>query len=224
MLGIISQSSSSLRRVYNWLAEVPTFWAFLAVLAVAVCLPLLLVTPVADAVRYAGLLLQLLGVGVVAYTLRGRGKPFDHAPVLTFARSWIRRAPSFRPRHITLEVTGTAMGSASASADATLWRGHRLDQPVEAQLDAIRENLATLRDDLQAQGSCTNARVAELRNAIDAERAQRSAEIQETKRTLKEIAADSLYLEVAGIGWLVAGIFLATIPAEIAALCCWAAQ
>jgi hypothetical protein len=207
-----------LRRVWHWLAEIPTFWTFLAVLAAAICLPLLFVASADDAMRYAGLLLQLVGVGVVAYTLRGRGKLFGRVPVITFARDWIRRAPRFRARNITLEASGTAMASASAAADATVWRGPRLDQPIEAQLEAIRENLATLRGHVETQDSRTSARVAELRNAIDAERTQRSAQIQETKRTLEGVAADSLYLEVAGLVWLVSGIVLATIPAEIAAL------
>jgi hypothetical protein len=99
-----------------------------------------------------------------------------------------------------------------------------LDQPIQAQLEAIRENLATLRGQVEAQDSRTSARVADLRNAIDAERAQRSVQIHETKRTLEELAADSLYLEVAGLAWLVSGIVLANIPAEIAALLRWLTQ
>jgi hypothetical protein len=210
--------SSWLRRVYHWLAEVPTFWAFLVVLTFAGGLPLLLVTPAADAIRYAGLVLQVVGVGVVAYTLRGRGKPFGHAPVLTFALEWIHRAPRFPPRTITLEVSGTASASASASADASVWRGPRLDQPIEAQLEDIRESIATLQGQVERQGSRTNARLSELQNAIDAERTQRSTQIQETKRILQEVATDSLYLEVAGVAWLVIGIVMATIPAELSAL------
>ena len=214
--------TSWLRRVWRWLAEIPTFWAFLSVLAVTVYLPLL-VASTDDATRYAGLLLQLVGVGVVAYTLRGRGRLFGRAPVISFACEWIRRAPTFRPQNIILEASGTAIASASATADATVWRGPRLDLTIEAQLEAIRENLATLRGQVEAQDSRTTAGVADLRSAIDTERAQRSAQIHEARQTLEVLAVDSLYLEVAGLAWLVSGIVLATIPAEIASLFRWLA-
>jgi|GEM_PF-1846752 len=219
---MVASIVSWLRRIWRWLGEIPTFWAFLVVLTLATWLPLLLVTGWDDALRYGGLVLQLVGVGVVAFTLRGRGRLFGRTPVIVFAREWIRRAPSFRPRTITLEATGIASASAFGTADATVWRGPRLEQSVEAQLEAIRANLDTLREQLDAHGSRTNSLVAELRTAIDAERAQRTTEISETKRKLEGLAADSLYLEVAGLGWLVSGIVLATVPAEIAALFRWA--
>jgi len=213
---------SWLGRVWRWLSEIPTFWAFLSVLALATCLPLLLAANRDDALRYAGLVLQLVGVGVVAFTLRGRGKIFGRIPVIVFAREWIRRAPSFHPRSVTLEATGIASATAFGTANVTVWQGPRLDQSIEAQLEAIRENLTTLREQLDVHDLRTNSLVAELHIAINAERAERTTEILETKQKLEGMAADSLYLEVAGLSWLVSGIVLATIPAEIAALFRWA--
>jgi len=207
-----------LLRVWHWLAEIPTFWAFLAVLTVAICAPLFLVQSAENAIRYAGLVLQLVGVGVVAYTLKGRGEPLGHAPVITFAREWARRAPKFRQGTITLEGNLSSAARASATLEATVWRGPRLDQPIEAQLESIRDNIATLRSQVETQESKASGRFAELRTAIEAESTRRSAQIQETRQTLKVVAADSLYLEVAGLAWLVIGIALATIPGEIATL------
>lgn len=193
----------------------------MVVLGLTIGLPLLLGASVEDTMRYAGLSLQLFGVSVVAYTLRSRGKLFDRVSVIAFAYEWIRRAPSFSTRNITLEASGTAIVSASGTADAIVWRGPRLDQPIEDQLEAIRENLATLRGQVDAQEFRTSARLADLSNAIDAERNQRSVQVQESKRKLEEFAADSLYLEVAGLAWLVSGIVLATIPSEAATLIQW---
>ena len=208
--------NSWVRQVWYWMAEIPTFWTCVAVLGVvtAGCLSSTKVPD--DGLRYAGLLLQLLGVGVVAYTLRGRGKLFGKEPVLTFAVGWLRRAPRFRPRHIILEASGSSQANASASAEATVWRGPRLEQSLEAQLDAIRENMATLRQQLERAEYRSSQKVAELYNAIESERAQRSSQLQETKKTLEILATDSLYLEVAGLAWLVVGIVLATVPQELA--------
>ena len=210
-----------LHRLWTWLSEVPTFWTFATVLVGAVSLPVLVLPATEDALRIAGLLLQLLGIAVVAYTLRGRGKLFGRLPVLTFARDWFARIPRFRPKTIVLEASACASASASASADATVWRGPRIDQPIEAQLDAIRENLATVRDQLTKLESRTSGRLAQITDAIEAERSQRTVQLRENREKIEELATSSLYLEVAGIAWLVSGVVLATIPAELSQALNW---
>lgn len=209
---------SWLWRVWKWLGEVPTFWGSLAVLMVCFALPLGLVVKAEDGIRYAGLLLQLVGVGVVAYTLRGRGKLFGRLPVLRHAVQWIRRAPRLRPRNQVLEVSGVACTTAFGNADATIWRGPRLDQSLDAQLDAIRENFETLRGQFDALTQRQSAQHAEVSQAIASERAERSRQVQEARRTLEGMAAESLYLEAAGLVALVIGIVAATIPIELADL------
>lgn len=209
---------SWLWRVWKWLGEVPTFWGSLVVLMVCFALPLGLVVKAEDGIRYAGLLLQLVGVGVVAYTLRGRGKLFGRLPVLRHAVQWIRRAPRLRPRHQVLEVSGVACATAFGNADATIWRGPRLDQSLEAQLDAIRENLETLRGRCDSLSQRQSEQNAQLREAIASERVERSKQVDAARRTLEGVAAESLYLEAAGLVALVIGIIAATIPAELAAL------
>lgn len=213
-----------LRRVWAWLAEVPAFWLFLLILFAFITVPLAFFKVAEDALRYAGLLLQLVGVSVVAYTLRGRGKVFNHKPVLEFALDWLRRAPPFRPRRRVVEASATASAHASATANATVWRGARLDQPLEEQLQAIRENLLTVRDQVESMTVKTGQQVAALRAALDAERSQRSVQLQEARRTLEQVVAESLYLEVAGLCWLVAGIILATVPKELVTVTRWFAQ
>lgn len=208
--------NSWVRRVWYWVGEIPTFWTFVAVLGVVIAGCLVCTKMAEDGLRYAGLLLQLLGVGVVAYTLRGRGKLFGKTPVLTFAVAWLRRVPKFRQRHTILEASGSAQANSSSSAEATVWRGPELGQSLEVQLDAIRENISTLRDQLERAEYRSSHKIAELHNAIESERAQRSSQLQEAKRTLETLATDSLYLEVAGLAWLVVGIVLATVPQELA--------
>lgn len=209
---------SWLGRVWAWLGEVPTFWGFLTLLMACFGLPLGLGFTTEDGIRYAGMLLQLVGVGVVAYTLRGRGKLFGRLPVMRYAIQWIRRAPVPRPRHQVLEVTGVASTNAFGSAELTVWRGPLLDQPLDAQLAAIRENLETLRGQFDSLAQRQGVQIAEVRQAIASERAERSQQVQAARRTLEGVAAESLYLEAAGLVALVIGIIAATIPVELAAL------
>lgn len=205
-------------RVWQWLGEVPTFWGFLAVLTVCFGLPLGLAVKTEDGIRYAGLLLQLVGVGVVAYTLRERGRLFGRLPVLAYASQWMHRAPSLRPRHQVLEATGAASVTVFGSAEATVWRGPRRDQTLDVQLEAIRENLETLRGMFDSLTQRQSEQNAQLQEAIAAEREARAQQVQAARRTLEGVAAESLYLEVAGLAALVIGIVVATIPAEIADL------
>ena len=209
---------SWLRRLWHWVAEIPTFWAFVTVLGAVVVDSIVATKDAEDALRYAGLILQLLGVGVVAHTLRGRGKLFGREPVLTFAKSWLRRVPRLCPKHIVLEASASAQATSSATLDASVWRGPRQDQPVEAQLEAMRENISTLRLQVERLENRSSQKMAELYNAIELERTQRSSQVQEAKRTMETLATESLYLEVAGLAWLVTGIVLATIPQELAKL------
>ena len=208
-------------RIWRWLSEVPTFWAFAAVLLGAVAIPVLTMNARDDAFRIAGLLLQLVGISVVAYTLRGRGKLFGRLPVLKFALEWFSRAPRFRTNTINLEASACASASASANADATVWRGPRLDQPIEAQLEAMRENIATVRDQLMKLETRTSSRLTQITNAIEAERSQRSEQLRESREKIEELATGSLYFEVAGLAWLVSGVVLATIPLELSKTISW---
>jgi hypothetical protein len=205
-----------LRRVLQWLAEVPTFWSFLLVLFSSITLPLAVCDTTEDAFRYAGLVLQMVGVSVVAYTLRGRGKAFENKSVFQFAVDWFRRAPSPRQRTCVLEASATASANASMTADLSVWRGQRLDQPIEVQLDDLYANLMTLRDDLANLSVQVGQQMTDLRTGLEFERAERTNQLQDTKRTLRQVTVDSLYLEVAGFWWLVAGIILATLPYELA--------
>lgn len=209
---------SWLWRVWAWLGEVPTFWGFLAVLMICFALPLGLVANADDGIRYAGLLLQLVGVGVVAYTLRGRGKLFGRLPVIAYARQWIRRAPGLRPRHQTLETSVVSSTVTFGSAGLTVWRTLQPDQTLDAQIAAIRENLETLRGQFDSLAQRQGVQIAEVQQAIASERAERSQQVQAARRTLEGVAAESLYLEAAGLVALVVGIIAATIPVEIAAL------
>ena len=210
-----------LYRLWHWLSEIPTFWTFSAVLVIGTAIPVLTIAARDDALRIAGLLLQLLGIAVVAYTLRGRGKLFGRAPVLQFAQDWISRGPRFRPKTITLQASAVASASASASAEATVWRGPRLDQPIEAQLEAVRENIATVRDQLARLETRTSSRLNQISEAIETERSQRSAQLRESREKIEELATGSLYLEVAGLAWLVSGVVLATVPLELSRALAW---
>lgn len=206
---------SWLRQLWHWLVEIHIFWIVVITLALAICTPIYLFGPVADALRYAGLILQLLGVAVVAHTFRGRRKLFDRPSFFSLARNWILRAPRFRPRQITLEADCALNVTTFVKAEATVWHRSSSDQPVAEQLAAIQNNLEVLRFQLDQYGSRTNASIIDLRNNIEAEHALHFAELNKTSQTLKELGAESLNLEVAGITWLIFGIVLATISAEL---------
>lgn len=204
-------------RTLQWLCEVPTFWLFLLVLFSLVSLPVAVVETTEDAFRYAGLLLQMVGLGVVGYTLRDRGKAFKNKSVLKFAADWFSRFPSLHARERAAEISVVASSSTSMTGNVTVWRAQRLDQPIEAQIKDLYENLVRLRDEMGNISARTFQQMSELQNAIELERVERADQIQQTKRTLRKVAAESLYLEVAGFWWLVTGIILATIPRELVA-------
>ena len=171
-----------------------------------------------DGLRVSGLLLQLMGIGVVAYTLRGRGKIFRRGSAVGYTLDWIKRIPSFKPRSITLQANGRAKVVASATSSATSWRDPRLGRSVEDQLEAMRENLETLRKQIDDNESKTVNRFTDVYEQLQTEASARAQQHQQTRKTIEELAANTLYLEAAGLGWLVLGVIMATIPGELAAV------
>jgi hypothetical protein len=217
MLAWLRRVCAWLLRVFAWLAEVRTFWLIVVVFLIAIFLPQF-VGKAEDVLRWSGLVLQLLGIGVVAYTLRARSKLFDRGSVVSLATAWLKRAPRFRPPSITLTGIGTAYATSEACGVGGVVTDPQLDKPIEAQLEVIRKQVDAIEQQFAAFTSQTNNLGGQLQAQLDAEQSERSRQHAKMKKTIGSLATDSLHLEVAGVLWLAVGMVLSTIPREI----CWA--
>ena len=207
-----------LRRLARWFAEPRGFWLFAFVGAAAVGLALVIPLPLADDLRFAGLALQLLGVSTVLRGLRDRGRLFDKPSVISSVRDWFSRLPPYKPHSVTLAASGLASATATASMDAVVWRGYREEESLENRFLALAENLDTVHKELDQVSARFANQVGNVQELVQREQSARMEEITRVQRKLAELGAGGLNIELVGVAWLVAGIVLATVPAEIAQL------
>jgi hypothetical protein len=156
-----SRHSSAWARLWSWLmafarwlAAARPLWVALGVLAVALYVSLRSGASEWE-IRVAGLALQWLGIGTVAYGVRETRRLFARASLSGLLRQWVSRFPG-RPQQITMGTI--ASGSAAFAPRLDVWSNMDPSAPVEVQLDALRKNVERL-----------YASLSELRGEMDRE-------------------------------------------------------
>ena len=204
-----------IRALGPWLAEGKYVW--IAVVSTAVAL-LICLRPGAGEplIRWAGLVLQLLGVATVVWGLAETRAFFGHTPIFRAAKGWIARFP-LRKRNITL----SAAGAASATATGTM-RGHATHGPgpnptTETRLDALEKNIAAVHDRITGTEKEMDQRFHKTNESLAAETTARTAEDERTRGMLETTATGGVHISAIGATWLFVGVFLSTAAPELAA-------
>jgi len=215
-MDFLRKSGRCVRALGRWLLEAWRVWGPLLVVAAILALSQLIPVKLEDRLRYCGLTLELLGIATVVLGIIGKRKLFKKPTLLQNLRAWLGRHPFRQTQHAI--VTGTAsLASVSARAKASLWARTPPDASLEGRVAAIEQNLDTLRTEL---GNVEKELQDEARlrmESIDAERRARDAGMSEMRAQLERLGAESLHVEMTGVFWLVLGVVLDTIPAELAA-------
>ncbi len=165
-----------------------------------------------DRVRYAGLVLQLLGIVTVAFGLHDRRRLFnrpsytDELRALTAQIPWPRKA---QPIHVGV----AAIVEASATVKAMGWRGPR--ESVEDRLAALEENLETLKGEQAKTSKELQQERTKRSEDLNLERQWRESALGEIQTRLETLGAGGLHLERTGLVWLAFGVALGTVPSEI---------
>jgi hypothetical protein len=199
----------------TWLAQARIFFLFLIVL-VTVCIAVdwlgffLCVEPVAR-LPYAGFILEAAGVLTVVYGFSTKIDLYGDEPISARIKQWLRSIPLFRQdtrvavgsAHLTLgPMKVNATGTVSLPPDASL--EDRVQQ-LEHRLENLQTSLSKLREDHDTS-------INELREELD----QRIQTILDDLEALKKLTSEAhigdVGTELAGIGWILAGLALATIP------------
>jgi len=172
-----------------------------------------------DRVRYAGLILQLLGIVTVAFGLHTRRRLFnrpgfmDELHALKAQFPWPRRTQP-------IAVGAAAIVEASLTFKIT---ARRAGDSVEDRLAALEEDLKTLRGEQAETSKELQQERTKRSEALSLERQSREAALREIETRLDTLGAGGLHLERTGLVWLFLGVLLGTIPSEIAKWICWAA-
>jgi hypothetical protein len=131
-----------LRAMGRWLIEPSLMWFAIVVLIAAFGVAAIFKSE--PGFRWTGLGLQFVGVGTVAWNIRGTRTQFSRPGILALVAQWFRRRPRLRSSTIVAVGTGTvvAMG---LRARAEVWYPIPEDAALDARVDFIEKNQNLLR-------------------------------------------------------------------------------
>ena len=139
-----------LRGSLRWLWEARLAWFFAATIVASILLPALLDLG-ESGFRLAGLGLQILGIGAVAWGIHETRLLFERPSLLGVAGGWLNRRPRFRGRVVAVGASllgGLASGRARAHVTA-----NPEDDTVSARLEALEKNIKLVNDRISGLGT-----------------------------------------------------------------------
>jgi hypothetical protein len=165
-------------------------------------------------VSFAGVSLDVLGLGTVATGLHQLRRKFTEPGVLTQAYAAVLEQlnrPRARSRNTVLHAE--AVDGASVVEDAELTVKAAPGVPIERRVELLEGDLKRLREhDLPE----VYAGLAQADDALARERTERTGADAAIAEAVRDVAAGGLYLQTVGLYWLVGGALLGTIPGPIA--------
>lgn len=159
-------------------------------------------------VRFAGFVLQLLGIVAVAVGIGDRQKHFHQRG--WFSRLW---GALQTPRHATANVQLGGLGVSGAGIVAAI--SQTRPESLEDRLAALEQAHEKMRQDVRAQFDEVRTSIRNAETKVAEEHAERSKVIARLREDLQSVTAGGVHIEKAGLAWLVFGTLFSAFPEEI---------
>ena len=208
-------NTDRIRALGPWLAEGRYVWIAVGSTAMAllVCLRPGSTEPL---IRWAGLVLQLLGVSTVVWGITETRSFFGYAPIFTMAKGWIARVP-LRKQNVVLAAAGVASATATGNMRGHVTHGPGLNPTIQDRLDALEKNITAVHDRITNAEKEMDQRFHKANETLTAETMARTAEDERTRGMLESTATGGVHISAIGATWLFVGVFLSTAAPELAA-------
>ena len=203
-----------------WSLWNPRF-AYLLIIAVTLPIAVSLWWPDEIIVRLAGLWLQLLGIGTVAWGIRETRKRFGHPSLWREGRQrfrqWLRTRPRYG-RRIGLKADSVSFSLSPGRAYFSVWSHVSPDANVEQRLEAIEKNLTRVRGELVRVERKTDDNIVKQDSNLRKEQLSRAKSVQEIRELLTATETGGLHISAIGAFLLFVGVVMSTLSAELANL------
>ena len=170
----------------------------------------------ADALRYTGTFLQVLGLATVARGLHQTRSLFDQPSLRASMANWFRRlAGAFtapKPTSVKVSLAGASIRVFNAQVDVGIGSQATLVERVEK----LEENLKRLQGEVDSRVQGLRQELGTVKESIERESQGRREADEKTARRIEEMAIGGIHLEVVGLLWLFLGVIAAGIPDLIA--------
>jgi hypothetical protein len=183
--------------------------------AVASCVAWSFATTLSAAIRYAGLILELLGLMTVVVGLSETRRLFGRAPLSARVMDRFRRLVGSFKRAEPIDLEASAGGMANAGGELSLIHSAGPDSSLERRLSILEEEVNRLRKEFGTKVDKLRQELIRVEATIDRERQERHDEDLKTAKKLEELAVGGFHLETVGLWWLVLGLVGAGDPDEL---------
>jgi hypothetical protein len=207
------QFSSWFRRLAEWLARPKQLWLAVFILIVAGFIVLRPGTS-EQAIRLAGLALQLLGIATVIWGIELTRRLFNYPTLLALAAEWLKHFPRYK-RKITLAAGGGKLAM-SAKARAYVTNNPPANATLDQRVASLEVNVSHINRRIDGVFNELDALESSQKSAIEEERQQRHAEDQKIAAKFETSGTGGLHISAIGALWLLVGVTLSTAAPEIA--------
>lgn len=203
-----------LKAILHWLVE----WRLFCLGSFVVAAPvgfIVFVCAGEAVIRIAGMVLQLLGIGTVAWGIHITRKEFGHSSVFTVWRKRLNRFPAFGDNGATgsanitlplMTVSGRGYSSVSAGTNPT----------IDARIQALEENLKLVNDRVSHTQNEMDQGFRKQTDVLKQEQQIRSDEDQHIRAKMELTNTGGLHISAMGALWLAIGVIMSSIPSELA--------
>jgi hypothetical protein len=193
-------------------------WTALAGVIVAIVVGFGLSANTSAGVRYAGMMLQIFGLGTVAIGLSQVRRSFGRPSLVEKVVAWFRQlvAAFLPPKPITGQANAGGVVTVAGEARVVVRAGP--DASLDRRVTILEENLDRLRDEIDAKESKVRTELSTVKAAVEQEQRARETEARRLSSQMEELAVGGLHLELIGLAWLILGVLGTSIPDELAKL------
>lgn len=156
---------------------------------------------------WSGLAIQLAGFALVWWELNQSMREHGHPGLMPRARDWWQT----RPGHgRTIHVSAADAIGLGGHARLRVRKG-RGDESVEARLQALEANFASMQADVDGEMEELRRDAAALRRELKVEREARQSATQALEKKLQAVVVGGVGMELAGLLWFVTGCIFSTL-------------
>jgi outer membrane murein-binding lipoprotein Lpp len=204
-----------LRALLSWLCEARLFW-----LAAGVVIAAMLYVArkgfTEPEIRITGLVLQILGIGTVAWGIRETRMLFGRPDIFRLSRDWMRRFPVYGGRVVTGSVNITVPGATARAHSGGVSVSVGPNVTVQARVEALEKKVHYLNERIDQTQAKMDQKARAQRQALEQEQQTRTREDHELRAMLEVTETGGLHISLMGALWLFVGITMSTAAPELA--------
>ena len=212
---MIHVSLARFKRIGPWLAEPRHGWLSMSIIALALVIAF---GPFSSEpiIRLTGLVLQLMGIGTVAWGISETRALFGHPSYETKIKEWFDRFPLVQRNHV--------INLASISSSAVVWKARvygthgPTSATIDSRVEALEKNVTAIHERITQTQNEMDDEIRKSAIALKREETLRQEADTAIRNKLEATGTGGVHISAIGASWLLVGVILSTASIEIAKL------